>query len=315
MSDSPAAVPYNSGGTEIATASNPLRVDPTGSTTQPVSGTVTAQQATAANLNATVTGTVTANQGTSASASNRWPVTVSDGSNFMPAMDTPTRRGYQQITDGSNSMPTMDTATRRGYQQISDGTTNATVIAATNALKTDLSSVAGTATVTGGVNGLQAIAGNVADNVADAGNPVKIGAIARTAARTGATATRRVDLTADTQGRLVCCPFAVRELITHQQTTISNSTSETTIASATSGEYHDLISLIITNRSSTACYVTIKDSTGGTTRMVFDLAAYGGIVLNFPAPVNQSGTNANWTATLSVNTVVVDFFVMFVKNV
>src|SRR5512137_3071453 len=38
-SDSPVAVPYNSSGTEIATASNPLRIDPTGSTTQPVSAT------------------------------------------------------------------------------------------------------------------------------------------------------------------------------------------------------------------------------------------------------------------------------------
>jgi hypothetical protein len=51
----------------------PIRIDPTGTTTQPVSGTITANagtgsftvaQATAANLNATITGTVTSNIGT-----------------------------------------------------------------------------------------------------------------------------------------------------------------------------------------------------------------------------------------------------------
>jgi hypothetical protein len=57
----------------IGTSAHPVRVDPTGATTQPVSGTVTANagtgsftvaQATAANLNATVIGTVTSNIGT-----------------------------------------------------------------------------------------------------------------------------------------------------------------------------------------------------------------------------------------------------------
>lgn len=41
-----------------------VRIDPTGTTTQPVSGTVTVTQATGSNLNAVVSGTVTANVGT-----------------------------------------------------------------------------------------------------------------------------------------------------------------------------------------------------------------------------------------------------------
>lgn len=57
----------------LGTSSHAIRIDPTGSTTQPVSGTIVANagtgsftviQGTAANLNATVTGTVTANIGT-----------------------------------------------------------------------------------------------------------------------------------------------------------------------------------------------------------------------------------------------------------
>lgn len=51
----------NSSGTEIATSANPLRIDPTGTTTQPVSGTVTANAGTGT---FTVGGTVTANIGT-----------------------------------------------------------------------------------------------------------------------------------------------------------------------------------------------------------------------------------------------------------
>ena len=46
MSKSPAAIPFNTSGDELATADHPLRTDPTGTTTQPVSGTVTANAGT-----------------------------------------------------------------------------------------------------------------------------------------------------------------------------------------------------------------------------------------------------------------------------
>ena len=52
---------YDSSDVETGTATNPLRVDPTGTTPQPV------------------TGTVTANQGTPAAVANAWPILVTDG--------------------------------------------------------------------------------------------------------------------------------------------------------------------------------------------------------------------------------------------
>jgi hypothetical protein len=57
MSESPAALLVKSDGTEIATASNPVRIDPTGATTQPVSGPLTDTQlrATAVPVSGTVT--------------------------------------------------------------------------------------------------------------------------------------------------------------------------------------------------------------------------------------------------------------------
>jgi hypothetical protein len=61
-----------------------VRVDPTGTTTQPISG------------------TVTANQGTAAALSGKWPVQVTDGTNTMPTGDVAGRAIFHQITDGTN---------------------------------------------------------------------------------------------------------------------------------------------------------------------------------------------------------------------
>lgn len=79
------------GANVIGTAAHPVKTDPTGTTTQPVSGTVTANagtgnftvaQATAANLNATVTGTVAATQ------SGTWTVQPGNTANTTPWLTT-----------------------------------------------------------------------------------------------------------------------------------------------------------------------------------------------------------------------------------
>jgi len=83
--NTPNTVPWlatiNQGGNSAAvTAANALKVDGS-AVTQPISGTVTAVQATAANLNATVVGTVTSNQGTAAAVAGAWPAKITDGTN------------------------------------------------------------------------------------------------------------------------------------------------------------------------------------------------------------------------------------------
>lgn len=57
----------NDSGTELATTGNPLRVDPTGTTTQPISGTITANQGGTWNIN-NITGTVSLPTGAATSA-------------------------------------------------------------------------------------------------------------------------------------------------------------------------------------------------------------------------------------------------------
>jgi len=54
---------FDSADVEVGTATNPLRIDVTGTTTQPVSG------------------TITANQGTAAAVAGAWPTLITDGTN------------------------------------------------------------------------------------------------------------------------------------------------------------------------------------------------------------------------------------------
>lgn len=118
----------------------------------------------------------------------------------------------------------------------------------------------------------------------------------------------------DTIGRQVAAGACPRDLVVQQQTTITNSTSETTILSAISGFHADITSLDITDATSTAVTITIKDSTAGTTRAIYDLAANGGIAKLWMTPFMQAAAvNNNWTATLSNNTTTVHFTVQGCK--
>jgi hypothetical protein len=86
------------------------------------------------------------------------------------------------------------------------------------------------------------------------------------------------------------------------------------VTAGATGVFNDITGIQITSATGTPVTVTIKDSTSGTTRKVYDLAANGGIVVPFSTPLPQSGAAANWTATLSVNTVTVNINVDYVKN-
>lgn len=97
-------------------------------------------------------------------------------------------------------------------------------------------------------------------------------------------------------------------------TQIVSSTGETTIVPANATDHVNIIGFVITNASGTAVAVTIKDSTAGTTRTVFALAANGGIVCMYPAGcplLQKAAVNNNWTATLSNGSVTVNIHVLW----
>ncbi len=69
-----------------------------------------------------VSGTVTANQGTAAALSGAWPVKLTDGTNTAPTMDVAARAGFEKITDGTNVAivdPCQDSALTRAAFNIS----------------------------------------------------------------------------------------------------------------------------------------------------------------------------------------------------
>lgn len=140
--------------------------------------------------------------------------------------------------------------------------------------------------------------GTVANGVADTGNPVKIGGKASTSTSSAVTDGQRVDAEFSKTGKQVVIG-TLREQMANQITTITSSTSETTIVTADATYFMDVYALIITNTSATATKVTIKDSTAGTTRMVFQVPATDtrGFMLSVDAGHKQATVNNNWTAT------------------
>jgi len=160
------------------------------------------------------------------------------------------------------------------------------------------------------------VTGEVAHDAADAGSPQKMGFQARTTNPTAVSDADRVNGIADKMGRQIVVVGHARDLVSHQHTEIASSSSETTIVTATASTFHDLVSLVITNQTATACVATIKDSTGGTTRMKVALAANGGAVITPAIPIPQlAAVNNNWTCTLSSAAVTVDIFAQFVSNI
>lgn len=216
-----------------------------------------------------------------------------------------------------------------GIDQTTPGTTNLVALAANQSV--NVAQINGvTATMGNGASGTgvlrvtladdstgQVIArGNVAHDAVDSGNPVKIGGVARTANPTAVATGDRSDIMTDDVGRLVVVNAHVRDLVGVQQTTITASTAETTIVTAAASTFHDLTSLSMTNSSATLTVVTLKDSTAGTTRGIWVLAANGGgAVVHFNPPLPQATVNNNWTLTSSASVSSVYVVAQYVKNV
>ncbi len=110
---------------------------------------------------------------------------------------------------------------------------------------------------------------------------------------------------------------AVRAFKGNQQTTITSSTAETTIVTADVTYKLDLYGLILTNTSATATKVTIKDTTSGTTRMVFYVPATDtrGFMVSEDSGHKQTAANNNWTATCGTSVASLEVTCMFVQNV
>ena len=192
-----------------------------------------------------------------------------------------------------------------GFDQTTVGTTNAVAIA----------QIGATTILTGGVNGSQGIGGLAADNATVAGNPVWVCGSAIVGANpTKSTNGQTSALATDAAGRLITVGAHERTMVGMQQTSITSSTAETTIVTAIASTFCDITSLAITNGSATATIFTLKDSTAGTTRAIYNLSAGGGVVINFNPPLPQATVNNNWTGTCGTSVASVYVSVVYVKN-
>lgn len=145
---------------------------------------------------------------------------------------------------------------------------------------------------------LPGITGNVAHDSAVSGNPVSVASRALNALPTNVASGDVSYFNVDLAGRTVTQPLSPRELVVKQAATLSN-TTETTIVTAAASTYHDLAFLMITNTSSSAVRVDIREDTGASVLFSVGIAANGGAVIPFPTPIPQTATNDNWTAQLS----------------
>jgi hypothetical protein len=178
----------------------------------------------------------------------------------------------------------------------------------------NVSQIAGGTAISSGVTGSQAVGGDTASAASDAGNPIKIGAVAKTANPTAVTDGQRVNVLADKLGKIISVP-AIRDLKGVQKTTIISSAAETTIITSVASTFLDLYALIITNSSATAASCTIKDATGGTTRLIMTIPAGEdrGFAVEAGSAMPQAVAANNWTATCT-SVASIEITAMYVKN-
>jgi hypothetical protein len=236
-----------------------------------------------------VSGTVTANAGT-----GPWPVTDNGGSLTVDGTVAATQSGTWNVGTVSTITNVVHVDDNSSTLSVDDG--------------------GGSLTVDGTVTASNA-AGDVAHDGVDSGNPVKIGFQAKTSLPTAVADADRVNGIADKFGRQVILTNAMRDITGSQTTTITSSTSETTIVTAGgAGVFRDITHISITNKSASDTLVTLKDSTGGTTRGIWNIPAGGGIVLPYNTPKKQATANNNWTLTCGTSVDSVYAVVEFIDN-
>lgn len=89
----------------------------------------------------------------------------------------------------------------------------------------------------------------------------------------------------------------------------SSSGSLTTLIAGVANKLNDIVSLTITNESTTATVVTLSD---GTNTYKFAIAANGGIVWNPPIPLPAASTGTDWKV-LNSAAVALDYVALYIQ--
>jgi len=261
--------------------------------TVPVSGTVTANQGTANatpwNANIAQFGGTAVTLGSKLSVSSM-PVVIASDQGAVPVSGTVAISGTVPVsgTVTSNQGTANATPWNENLAQVGGAAFAQGIRLASNSLSITQASD----------NDFHTI-GNIPSGTADSGNPVKVGGIAQTnVLPTSVASLARVNTFFDSLGREVVT-LAPRLLKVDGNITLTASTAETTLLAGVVGTFLDLCQLVITNSSATATTITIRSGTAGTIKLIVDIAANGGAVINLPVPLAQVTANTTWTAQSS----------------
>lgn len=321
--------PRNSSGTEIGTSGAPFRVDPTGTTTQPVSGTVTAN---AGSGTFTVSGTVTANAGTNLNTS-------------ALVLDATVGRAQGSTTSGQTG-PLVQGAVTTSAPSYTTAQTSPLSLTTAGALRTDASAttqpVSGTVTANagsgtfatnvtqlGGVsiavntgtssNGTPrvvlatdqptntnpfSVQGAGAHGASISGNPVRAGLRGISSDITAVTGGQTTDWVATVDGKAVNMPYAIqgsRWKYVAAANGLVTTSGVTAKAAGGAGIRNCVVSgQVINENGTTSTEVELRDGASGTVMWRgWAQAGGGGAAFQFPVPV--CGT-ANTLVEVAENT-------------
>lgn len=245
---------------------------------------------TTAYTSGTVTGSVRSSTGAGSVSIDGVPsvnvngtVPVSLASN-TPTLQSGSTTAVTQAT-GSNLHAVLDTGSTTAVTQATASNLNATVVGAT-ASGSSLTSA-----------------------------PLTKGGLAKTANPTAVTDGQVVNSLHDKLGKQVVVN-SIRDLKGRQSTTLTSTTTETTIVTATAAVFNDLYGLVITNTSATATAVTIRDVTAGSPVATFNIPAGDtrGFMLPESGAWKQTTVNTAWTAQCGTSVASVFITALFVAN-
>lgn len=303
----------NASGTEIGTASNPVRIDPTGTTTQPVSD---------AGGSLTVDGTVSISGTVTVADASLDNATLVDNAAFTDGTTRLMMAGYIFDETAGTALTENDAAAARVDSKraqvfvIEDETTRGrrATVTASNALKVDGSAVTQPVSQATASSLNAQVVGPAAHDAAVSGNPVRIAAKGNTNEPTAvSTDGDTVDLWSDLLGRLVILSGHPNpEPPVSVNATASGNTTVIAAPGASLSLYINKVS--VHNRDASNRLVALQDGAGGTTRWRAELASEGGgSLIDFGARgwklTANTLLNANLDAAGNVDVNVTEYYI------
>lgn len=307
----PASVLINSANTEIATAGAPLRVDPTGTTTQPVSGTVAATQSGAWTVNPTTAANWSLGATAAAVPANATYIGINTGGNLVGWNGTvtavqPTGTNLHVVCD-SGCSGSGGTSSNFGSAFPAAGTAIG-LTSGTNMVAWSATTTYGTAPAAIAVPAVNAfVTGAVGPSIAAAvpNNGSLVAGEARTTDRASATSGNLTAIVLDKAGKQVSLGYSIPELFV-SGTASATTTGATTLIAAGAAGIKNYITSVQCGRDdagTTAIRVTFSD-TGTSILVLPNNGGGGGNNATFPVPlVTAAATAFTFTASTATTTV------------